>query len=71
MIEPYRLVFDRLASAESPNATTRERIYDACRAEVAGACITEIEQEKALSALEKAIRRQEIQALYEESLNGS
>ncbi|MBZ0262433.1 MAG: hypothetical protein K8F90_17750 [Hyphomicrobiales bacterium] len=65
-----RLVFDRLHAAGSPDAYARERIYTECHAQVAATCSDEGEREKALAALEKVIRRQEMQALYEESLDG-
>ncbi|MDP4034170.1 MAG: hypothetical protein Q8P60_15215 [Pseudorhodobacter sp.] len=69
-MDPYRLLFDKLLAAGLPDAAARESIYAGCRAEVAAAYTDEIMREKALAALEKVIRRQEVQALYEESLNG-
>jgi len=74
MIDPYRLVIGRLHAAAAADAKARERIYAECRAHVAATCsaagLGEGERGKALAALEKVIRRQEMQALYEESLNG-
>jgi len=68
MPDYIRLVFERLTAAGEPDASAREAIYAACRAEVAanqpGGAVREAE----LGKLEKAIRRQEMQALYEESL---
>jgi hypothetical protein len=69
VIDPYRLVFDRLHAAGSPDANARERIYAECRAQVAAACADEGKRGKALAALEKIIRRQEMQALYEQSIH--
>lgn len=63
-----RFVFDRLAIAGSPDADERARIYAECRIEVAHAHLDEGERAKAMAELERAIRRQEMQALYEESL---
>lgn len=63
-----RLVFDRLTIAGSPDADERARIYADCRIEVANAHLDEDGRAKALAELEKVIRRQEMQALYEESL---
>jgi hypothetical protein len=60
------MVFDRLNGA--PDADARAAIYAACRAEVAAAHGEAGARERELAALEKAIRRQETQALYEESL---
>jgi len=62
------MVFDRLHEAAAPDAVAREAIYAACRAEVAAGHADAGERELALAALEKVIRRQEVQALYEESL---
>lgn len=63
-----RLVFDRLAAAGSPDEQARVEIYADCRALVAAAHADTIERDKELAALEKVIRRQEMQALYEETL---
>lgn len=60
-----RLVFDRLSAAGSPDADARAAIYADCRAYVATHAA---ESEAALAELEKVIRRQEAQALYEEAL---
>lgn len=62
------MVFDRLAAAGAPDANERERIYSACRDEVATAWPDKAQREKELAELEKVIRRQEMQAIYEESL---
>lgn len=70
LMEPFRLVFDRLTAAGHPDASARERIYAECRKEVAALYLDGREAEKALALLEKVIRRQEMQALYEERLNG-
>jgi len=63
-----RLVFERLAAAGSPDAQARAAIYADCRALVAAAHADAGERDKTLAALEKVIRRQEMQALYEETL---
>ncbi len=65
-----RLVFDRLSAAGSPDEAARKRIYEECRAEVAALHSDAPSRAKALEELEKVIRRQEMQALYEEGLNG-
>lgn len=65
----FRKVFERLAAAGEPDAQAREAIYAVCRAEVAQAYSSdEAERTAALEDLEKAIRRHEVQALFEESL---
>jgi hypothetical protein len=64
----FRMVFDRLHEAGTPDAAAREAVYAACRIEVAAAHADRGARERELAALEKAIRRQEMQALYEESL---
>ncbi len=66
-----RLVFDRLSAAGSPDAQERTAIYAACRAEVASKCADAAEARRELEKLEKVIRRQEMQALYEEGLDGN
>ena len=66
-----RLVFDRLDAAGMPDAAGRAAIYDACRAEGAARHPEERERQQALAALEKVIRRQEMQALHEENHGGS
>lgn len=63
-----RLVSDRLHAAGSPDARGRAAIYADCRALVAAAHADTAERDKELAALEKVIRRQEMQALYEETL---
>ena len=63
-----RMVFDRLTAAGAPEAKEREKIYAACRDEVAAEWPDPDYREKELEALEKVIRRQEMQAIYEESL---
>jgi len=63
-----RLVCDRLYEAGSPDAEARAAIYADCRARVAAMHADAVERAKVLSELEKVIRRQELQALYEESL---
>lgn len=65
----FRKVFQRLAAAGNPGAEAREAIYAVCRAEVAEAYASDaVERSAALDGLEKAIRRHEVQALFEESL---
>jgi hypothetical protein len=64
-----RLVCDRLVAAGSPNAEARKAIYAACRAIVAAKFTDGSRRESELERLEKAIRRQEMQAIYEETLN--
>ena len=66
-----RLVFDRLCVTGSPDSEGRAAIYADCRARVAAMHTEAAEREKALAELEKVIRRQELQALYEESLERS
>ena len=68
-MDHYRLVFDKLLAAGLPDAEARERIYAECRAQVSAACPDAQARDKALAALEKVIRRQEMQALHEERLN--
>lgn len=63
-----RLVFDRLHAAGSPDTEARAAIYAECRVHVTAAHPHAAEREKALEALEKVIRRQEMQAVYEETL---
>lgn len=63
-----RLVFDRLCAAGTPDDKQRAAIYQDCRALVAAAHDDTAERERALAALEKVIRRQEMQALYEQTL---
>lgn len=69
MSDYIRMVFDALLAAGSPDADERARIYAECRAKVAGEFADEADRAKALEALEKVIRRQEMQAIYEETLN--
>ncbi|WP_424957594.1 hypothetical protein [Hyphomicrobium sp. 1Nfss2.1] len=64
-----RIVFDRLSSAGSPDAAARAAIYAECRDLVTAAHTAPTERKIALDELEKVIRRQEMQALYEESLD--
>jgi acetyl-CoA carboxylase carboxyltransferase component len=63
-----RLVFDRLYAAGSPDAEARAAIYADCRARVAAMHADAMARAKALDRLETVIRRQEMQALYEEGL---
>lgn len=63
-----RFVFDRLAIAGSPDADERARIHAECRNEVATAHLDEGKRARAMAQLEKVIRREEMPALYEESL---
>lgn len=65
MSDYTRMVWGALDAAGSPDAEERARIYEACRAQVAG----EHADKDALERLEKVIRRQEMQAIYEETLN--
>ena len=67
MADYIRMVFDRLHAAGEPDASARERIYAECRAEIAAAHADEKTREKELEKLEKVIRRQEMQAIYEET----
>ena len=60
-------VFRRLAEAGSPDAAARAAIYEELRAETAAHFENSL-REQALADLEKAIRRHEVQALYEETL---
>ncbi|MEZ5853027.1 MAG: hypothetical protein R3D68_20525 [Hyphomicrobiaceae bacterium] len=64
----FRYVFDRLSEAGRPDAAARACIYDQCRAEIAARHAGQPSHDKTLANLEKVIRRQEMQALYEESL---
>lgn len=68
-MDPYRLVFDRLNAAGLPDAEARELVYAECRAQVTAAYADPVLRERALAELEKVIRRNEVQALYEERLN--
>ena len=63
-----RMVFDRLSARGAPDAAAREQIYQACRDEVAVAHTDPDARALELEKLEKVIRRQEMQALHEESL---
>lgn len=63
-----RLVFDRLHAAGPPDSEERQRIYQQCRDDIS-CSVAEAERVSALEKLEKVIRRQEMQALYEESHN--
>lgn len=63
-----QLVFNRLQTITMPTQAQREVIYQACRDEVAAKYTDTKVQAKALEELEKAIRRQEMQACYEETL---
>jgi hypothetical protein len=67
-MDVIRMVFDRLHAAGTPDDAEREQIYAACRAEVAASHSDAAMRERALTALEKAIRRQDMQALYEETI---
>lgn len=67
MTDYIRMVFDRLRAAGSPDASAREQIYAACRTEVAAANADDSIRAKELDKLEKVIRRQEMQAIYEEN----
>jgi hypothetical protein len=66
----FRLVFDRLSAAGSPDAKRRAEIYADCRAEITLMCADAAQRDKELGKLEKVIRRQEMQAIYEEGLHG-
>ena len=66
-----RLVFDKLLAAGTPDEAARAAIYAECRASVGATHADAKERETALEALEKVIRRQEMQAVYEESLDGN
>jgi hypothetical protein len=70
-VDIVRLVFDRLSVAGSPDSEARAAIYADCRTRVAAMHAEVAEREKALAELEKVIGRQELQALYEESLERS
>jgi len=69
LMDLVRMVFDRLNREEAPDAVLRAQIYDECRAEIA-AQASPADRDKALEALEKVIRRQEMQAVYEDGLIG-
>jgi len=69
MSDYTRLVFTALHAAGSPDAGERARIYAGCRTQVASGIADEAARTKALEKLEKVIRRQEMQAIYEETLN--
>jgi len=69
-MDSFRLVFDKLHAAGLPDANARERIYAECREEVQAAYTAKDERDRALIELDKVIRRQEMQALHEESLHG-
>jgi len=64
-----RWVFEVLNNAGAPDAEARAVLYADCRQQVAAQHEMPAAKEQALEDLEKAIRRQEMQALYEESLN--
>ena len=70
MSDYTRLVFDALDAAGAPDADGRARIYAECRALVASRFADEAGRALALEALEKVVRRQEMQAIYEEGLGG-
>lgn len=61
-------LFTLLTEAGQPNDAQRQAIYQQCRHEVAAAFADAEEQRKQLDKLEKVIRRQEMQALYEATL---
>jgi hypothetical protein len=63
-----RLVFDRLLAAGRPGEAERAAIYAQCREEVLKAYADKPDCAEALQKLEKVIRRQEMQALYEDGL---
>ena len=71
MTDYTRLVFDRLYAAGAPDAAERADIYARCRDEVDQAYADAAARARAREALEKAIRRQEMQALYEDSFDPS
>ncbi len=62
-----RLVFDVLHNAGTPDAEARAALYATCREQVAAQFETPSAKAQALEDLEKVIRRQEMQALYEDS----
>lgn len=64
-----RAIFDRLMAEGNPVAARRQEIYQEFRARVAAEHAQDgSARERALVALEKVIRRQEMQAIYEEGL---
>lgn len=67
MTDYTRKVFDRLLAAGTPDARERAAIYEQCRSETAAAHKDLLARADALERLEKVIRRQEVQALYEEA----
>jgi hypothetical protein len=67
--DPFRLVFMRLHAAGAPDGAERALIYQQCRDEVAAG--NPEGAREALERLEVAIRRNEAQALYEETLRRS
>ena len=66
-IDFFRLVYDRSACAGTPDSEARAVIYAECRAWVRSSHADTATRESALASLEKVIRRQEMQALYEET----
>lgn len=70
MSDYTRMVFDALHLAGSPDADERARIYQKCRDQVISEFDGEADRTTALEALEKVIRRQEMQAIYAEGLGG-
>lgn len=68
MTDHTRMVFDRLQAAGTPDAQQRASIYEHCRSEIAAAYKDPLARADALERLEKVIRRQEMQALYEETM---
>ena len=60
------MVFDALHAAGAPHTGERARIYQSCRDRVALEFAGQADRAKALEALEKVIRRQEMQAIYED-----
>ena len=68
MTDLVRMVFDRLHAAGTPCAKERADIYNQCRTEVASIHADPRSRAHALDQLEKVIRRQEMQAIYEETL---
>jgi len=68
MTDYTRMIFDLLLAAGTPDAQERAAIYEKCRKEVAEAHAEPQARTDALERLEKVIRRQEMQAIYEDTL---
>lgn len=63
----FRLIALEMAKGEAWPEEVRARLYDRLRHELATSGATGADRAKSLVALEKAIRRHEVQALLEDS----